>query len=617
LTRAALGDEGAAGTNTGYTWKTQGEKDKDKQVGPDGFRFVLTHGDIVTLSGDYFDPREQDDNGQPIPDSLFRLASTPSSDPGKKPGTQDEILYALKKHAGNDWRFRRECTPEHPTPHPYSFLEFSPEVEKAVETRYLKLASRNDEHFQHPQGPTSGGPSSQNRSSGGGSYRALHEDAIMNAYESKKRGSDADAMAHEAAAQHFLTDAFAAGHARTPRGSIRSHWQAKYPLFFSNLKKAIAHETAIWINSNDTNAATIGGNVMDITAGIFEKVDAQTQDLPAFGFDDVVSLVVHDIDNERGLWVTNDLGDRWLTYGDGSLDKGGTKQHAMQAVNLGCQDIQTAYSLEEGMTKDQVLAAVRARTPAPGVPGEKYGPEQVIPREDPSMPASNGKQNWEADSFESLWKLPVRTDDPSTTFETVISESLKGGELHEKLGGLAEKFPASEEVWKSIGPSWLNRDRQTYLGTLHPQAGYLNGFFNPIVENPYEGMRRIIHYNPARGQASHNTDDAVRADLDAMDKQDQADKKDAHSSMHGLTLEQRVSNTRELLEGNTSEGEGERIAQMFETASRSDALEMFKRIEGHAWEGDFRNGWLTIDDDLWDDLTRDQLSRIRAHLNGG
>lgn len=558
---------------------------------------VLTHGDFTTLSGDFFDPRDVDENGKPIPDSLFRLMHKPSSDLGKQPGTQDELLCALKEHNTGDPRFAAGGQ--------WAGIVFSDAVKEAVTSRYLKLAAKNDEHFQEPRAGARG-PLAGNRKSGGGSYRELHENAILAAHSAKVDGKPvSDAMAHEAAAQHFLTDAFAAGHSRTPRGSIRSHWQAKYPLFFDNLKKAIAHETAIWMNANITNGATVLGGVQDITGSILTKVEEATADLPPFGFDDVVSLVVHDVDNERGLWVKNDLGDSWQTFGDGSYGKGDTAKYTEKAVALGCHDINNAYALDATVSPAEVYAEVRARTPAPAVASVKYGPEQMVPVPDPAKGADNGTQNWQANSFEELWKKPVRTDNQAETFQTVITESMKSGELHEKLGGMADKFPENEKVWKGA------------LGTMKPRDGYLKGFFQPIVDNPYEGMRRIIHYNPARGQAGHNTDDAVMEDFERMDAKDAAAGKKSNTGMRGLTLEQRITRCKELLSGSTGDDEAERVAQMFETShDMAEARALYQGIEGHAWGGDFVEGWTVSDDNLWNGLNAAQAARVKKVLNG-
>ena len=52
-------------------------------------------------------------------------------------------------------------------------------------------------------------------------------------------------MAREAAAQHYLTDAFSAGHLRTPIANIRDYWSKKYPMFWFNLRQKIALDTAM------------------------------------------------------------------------------------------------------------------------------------------------------------------------------------------------------------------------------------------------------------------------------------------------------------------------------------------------------------------------------------
>lgn len=557
----------------------------------------LSFGDFTTLSGDFFDPRETDERGRPIPDSLFKLFHKTSTDLGKQPGTQDELLYALKEHNTGDARFAAGGQ--------WGGIVFSEAVKESVTARYLRLAAKNDEHFQNPTGPGSGGPGSGNRRSGGGTYRELHEDAILRAHKSKADGAPVtDAMAHEAAAQHFLTDAFASGHSRTPRGSIRSHWQAKYPLFFSNLKKTIAHETAIWLNANHTNAATIAGGVQTITNTILEKVEKSTASMPPFGFDDVVSLVVHDVDNERGLWVKNDLGDTWLTYGDNSYTKGDTAKYTEKAVALGCHDVNNAYAVDATATDDVVLAEVKARTPAPAAPGgSKYGPEQAVPVLDPAKAANNGTQNWQANSFEDLWSKPVRTDDAAETFETVITAGMKpGGELYEQLHGMSEKFPESEEARQAVPGGSI------YLGTLSPRRGFLEGFFDPMAADPYMGLRRIIHYDPSRGQSGNNTDDAVMEDFGRMDGKGE--------SLAGLTMEQRISRTSVLLGGSVGSDEGARIVEMFETCGgRANARRLYEGVEGHAWSGDWIQGWTVDDDKLWNGLSSDQLTTVKGILN--
>jgi hypothetical protein len=182
---------------------------------------------------------------------------------------------------------------------------------------------------------------------------------------------------------------------------------------------------------------------------------------------------------------------------------------------------------------------------------------------------------------------------------------MESGELHEKLGGMAEKFPATQKVWKGV------------LGTMKPQEGYLKGFFQPIVDDPYQGMRRIIHYDPARGQSFNNTDDAVMKDFERMDAKDVAARKTAGASMSGLTLPQRISRTRELLGGSTGSDEADRIVQMFESChDMQEARDLYEGVEGHPWTGDFIEGWTVSDDDLWNGLDASQAAKVKETLNG-
>ncbi|MDQ4089650.1 MAG: hypothetical protein M3163_05010, partial [Actinomycetota bacterium] len=46
------------------------------------------------------------------------------------------------------------------------------------------------------------------------------------------------------AAQHYLTDAFAAGHLRTPVAAVRRYWKHRYPHFWDQLQRRVAADTA-------------------------------------------------------------------------------------------------------------------------------------------------------------------------------------------------------------------------------------------------------------------------------------------------------------------------------------------------------------------------------------
>lgn len=612
----SLGDDATGG-------KTYDMSEADSPaVGASNYNanFKLTHGDILALSGDYFSPRDtiQDPaTGQETanPDGLFVLASVPSVKPGQLVGTRDEILCALKEHSPNDARFDGESCRDEPEAGLWAGVTFSEEVKASVNERYLRLAARNDEHFVDPTG-AGGVPESGDGASAGGSYRSLHEDAIKRACAAGASGQGVDmAMAREAAAQHYLTDSFAAGHIRTPRGSIREHWRAKYPLFWKSFQEKIALDVAIWINSNEWAGRFKSVDQLYVT--IRKKVLESAKSKPPMGFDDLVSLVTHDFDNENGLWVVNDLGDRWQTFGDKHLDddyvgpkkvcdgEADTRTMAEIAVSLGIEDITHAHGLGigsggQGLPDQQLFSAVRAQTTSPAKAAEKYGAEQVVPQLDDSKEAENGKQQWEAASAEDLWDTTVTTS-TKVTFGSAITESLKGGELYNELAGMAEQFPRfySEDKEKGDDDQW---------DWAHPRKAYEEGFLKALQANPKKELLDVIHFSPTRGQADQNKDDAVMREIKGDKEAGFAEMKD--EEMRAFTLLQRAERVRALIGGAVAADEGAVIVRMFSTASAGDRPLLFQMIEGHAWSDDF-----LPKDRLVQQLKPAQSSAIKEMLN--
>jgi hypothetical protein len=574
--------------------------------------FRLNHGDIVALSGDYFDPRDTITEGteqKPNPDSLFRIAGTPSTNPGKQPRTQDEIIYALKKAIPSDPRFARTSSPDQHAGGEWAELEFSDEVKKAVDDRYLTLAAANREHFASPTG-TVGGPHSGLGASAGGSYRALHEDAILRAfYAGQEHGDVGEAQAREAAAAHFLTDHFAAGHLRTPRQSIRDFWRAKYPLFFGNMKKKIALDVARYMNDASTNVATALGTVSSIYDKVIAQVHEKTEGMPELGFDDLVAGVAHDVDNRTGLWVVNALGDRWRAYGDSNLHKDDpenrTPEMAELSVGLGLDDIRHAHAIGAAtpgpIAPEWVLAQVKLRTSTPARPADTYGAEQILPRLDET--ADNGQQSWQGSGLDELWSTRPRSDMPAT-YGSEITASLEKGEIHDTLEAMANKFPPDEEVWQDT--LW---GYQVYLGTLHPQEAFRKGFFEPLVGDPLSGLRGIVDFNPSEGQAFFNEDDAVMEEAATFKPGEFA----------GLTLNQRAERIKALTGGtfnSVSDEEAEMVIRLFETARNpGDRPQLYRLVEGRAWTGNWIHGVFRDDDEIYNSLDRDQLDRLRALIN--
>jgi hypothetical protein len=586
-------------------------------LGPDGARsanlveahpFRLSHGDITMLSGDYFDPRDTiTENGReaPNPEALFKLAGTPSSDPGKQVGTQDEIIYAIKHATPSDPRFAKATGGDPSSNGEWADIAFSDDVVNTVKNRYLRLAENNQEHFASPTGKE-GGPGSGMRASAGGSYRALHEDAILQAFFlGQSRGDIGAAQAREAAADHFLTDNFAAGHLRTPRQSIRDYWRAKYPLFWGNLKKKIGLDCARYMNANTTNPSTIFGTVSILYDKAMEIVEGAVEGKPPMGFDDVVAGTLHDVDNESGLWVVNDMGDQWKAFGDSNLHNedpdNRTPEMAELAVRLGLDDIQHAYTLGTSnpgpLSDDWVLEQVKAQASAPAKAGDKYAPEQAIPHLDQTK--DNGQQTWQVDNLDALWAAKVRSDGDAT-YGSELTTSLQTGEFHKLLVSLGDDLKVDRPVGE-WGIAWG--------GTLHPRQAFLEGFVAPLAADPLGGLRGIIDYNPSEGQAFFNEDDAVMEEAETLQPDE----------FEGFTLNQRADRIKALTGGtfnSVSDDEAEMVIKLFETARNpGDRPQLYRLVEGHAWTGDWIEGWFVDDDEIWNSLDKDQLGRLRALIN--
>src|SRR5205085_4656431 len=110
--------------------------------------FLLRHGDVIALSGDFFVADSAPGRGgAPASSGLFELAALPGEQ-GCVPGTRDEIVCALKVMAVDedygDPRFQPGGE--------FDQYQLSPtaarsEVERLVRDRFLTLAAANADHF--------------------------------------------------------------------------------------------------------------------------------------------------------------------------------------------------------------------------------------------------------------------------------------------------------------------------------------------------------------------------------------------------------------------------------------------------------------------------------------
>lgn len=548
--------------------------------------FQLSHGDLIALSGDFFlaGPGIGTAGGRGQQDDLFYLTGRPG-DRGQAAGTRDEVIWALKLIRADDARFGPGG--------PWAAHVFSDAVTAAVNERYQRLAAANTTHFAAPRGrDASGQPNPSPEGSAGDSYRSTHEAALVLAAQCGQRGEPIDrAMAMEAAAQHYLSDAFSAGHVRTPAGSLREHWGSKYPLFWYNLRHKIALDTAVRLNDQTTNATTIFGTVNQMYEQLSQQLEALAATLPPVTLGDLLAKIFHDEDNERGL----DIAGGGRVYGDGYLDdpapRNRTRALTEDALRDGNADVQTAYQLGAQAAGGQPIpdlelyAQVRAATGT----GARYLAETRMP-----APASTeAPQNWQASSLEELWARPVIGTSGPTVGTRIVEALQPGREIRQMLEELADRFPESQDP--------------RGVGNIYPRRAFRDGFVAPLVASPQAGLLHILHWAPSYGLASSSRDDQAQASGEELDRGGQ---------LGGMTTPARIAYINELIGGRTTESEGALVVRIFQTAPAGERRAMYRQLEGHDWSGDFKHGWLVSDDRLWNALTRSQLTQLRGLING-
>ena len=440
-------------------------------------RFVLPFGDVVALSGDYFSP---------VTD-LFTLAAVPGEQ-GTRAGTRDELVCALRVMSADEAFVDRRFEPGGAFAH----YRFSPradrsDVERRVRDRYLCLAATNDDHFVAPGHFVSPGRSDARTGSGSPSalaaYRALHQRALDEAWRLGRDGDDLSrALAREAAAQHYLTDAFAAGHLRTPVADIRRYWQARYPEFWDRLQRKVAADTA--------NALREVSRLLRLVPrrSLHERTRAEltsrTSSYPELSLGDLVARAFHDWDNGHGLQVEGGV-----LFGDGQVGEGLTMAMATAAVRAGVDDVEVAFGLGvAGRTGPgrRLYNEVRLAT---GAQGEAFGPEARVPRPLPT----NRAQNWRAADVEGLWAAPIVGGSGPTVGDAITGMLHPDGEFIRQLARLGEGLAGAHGLLAApvLGPWLLGRCCQAYH----------RGFVAPLARDPEAAVRALVggpHPPPAR-----------------------------------------------------------------------------------------------------------------------
>ena len=455
-------------------------------------RFWLSYGDIMALSGDYFMPERslasdeaRDANHDALAaGELFSLARV-TGENGTNRETRDEIVCALKvmtidegfvdprfEPGGKfaDFRFSRQAS--------------SSDVERRVRDRYLELAATNDDHFVIPGGVTHAYRHGAAKPFGSAilAYRHFHEAALEEACRlGRSRGEVSQAMAREAAAQHFLTDAFTAGHLRTPVAQIRKFWSSRYPDFWENLQRRVASDTASALRELAWALRRLPARFLhDCTLSALKM---RTSRYPELSLGDFLARLFHDWDNSHGLTIDGG----GVVFGDGHVDQGVTRDLALAAARAGIDDVEAAFELgtsRSGLSAEPLYRAVRAAT---GAPEHAFLAETKIPR----PAATNPPQNWRATEVEALWDTPI-VGSAGTTIGAALAEMMQpDGQFIRQLDCLGQGLV---EAYGLLATPILG----DWLAHKGCQA-YHRGFVDALAAQPRRVILSVIHGTAAAG----------------------------------------------------------------------------------------------------------------------
>lgn len=253
---------------------------------------------------------------------------------------------------------------------------------------YLKLAEANDEHFA-PSNPSLIAPK---KGGSGGNHKQLFEKYHKEAIQLAKSGHKDEAMATNAFADHFLTDAFASGHLFNKQdlmASFRAALAGKNVL--KNMTDAVAKEA--WKSktvsdhlSKYETVETHWGVHKNIDSDwmlseLLQGIDAERPQI----IENAIAKVLHDKLNEMGVEVSNPNA-TWKLSGDEHLNPESLKQSRL-AVEQSKKDILDSAA---GSAPADPMAKVWALVPKPTAAGTKSIQEQIASLANPSSKQTIG-----------------------------------------------------------------------------------------------------------------------------------------------------------------------------------------------------------------------------------
>ncbi len=237
-------------------------------------------------------------------------------------------------------------------------------VKQEIRDQFDRLAGDNVGHF------STGKRYGLGQLAAAGTYEQAHGAALQYAFLAASNGSEMDrrqAMMFEGFAQHFLSDMFAAGHVRTPRMDIESHYGQVLPNSGPRLVRTMAKRVASYLREHNPVASRIaehapfvGVDLEDEAYGTIMKLGGAK--LEVYSMADIVSEAFHMIDG-KGIDVVSERnldGDykdfQWKATGDNRTGPGSTGyKMTVAALRASLDDLERASKAGKGVDPKQAL----------------------------------------------------------------------------------------------------------------------------------------------------------------------------------------------------------------------------------------------------------------------
>jgi hypothetical protein len=312
---------------------------------------------------------------------------------------------------------------------------------------------------------------------------------------------------------HFLTDAFSGSHARTPRASIKEYWDAKEPQFTDKLVKFLADEATYAIASDPSGALQwIGAAVDQITFQTIHIVRGKARDqiravVPQVTFGDLVGLIVHDWEGERGPLVEV-AGQRIRLPGDDrllpvvgglqtqttdaqlkALLKSKKKTDAQRAfagatlaVRASVADVEAAFKLGgAGKQREQALTALIGKD-------KLFASERLIPTLVPEaqQPEDDRIPRWNYPTADKL------LGDRKIKQALPLSAKKVGEPFAETIDDLPVSKAIKDQLKLAVVAPLVSNDLQRVLQVLHDVLHYSPDRVTPRIDAISQNARRDL-----------------------------------------------------------------------------------------------------------------------------